>query len=267
MAVEKLAAIEVPPRAKVMRVMLAELFRIIGHLVWCGTLARDLGINTFNDRERAFTIIEAFCGARLPPNWFRIGGVAEDLPIGWDTLVQDFLEYLPPRLIEYDKEVIGNRIFKARTQGVDAFTADEAIEWGVTGPDLRACGLEWDFRKKQPYSGYEQFAFDIPTGRNGDRYDRGMVRVEEMRQSLRIVEQCANNMPEGAYTSAQPLACPASEEPAVIPPGEALGAIEGTEGNKGYYLVSDGGGMPYRTRIRTPSLAHMQLALRLSGVE
>ncbi len=264
MAVEKLAAIEVPPRAKVVRVMLAELFRIGSHLVWCETFARDLGqlspvFDAFDDRERAFTIIETVCGARLPPNWFRIGGVAEDLPTGWDTLVRDFVKYLPPRLIEYDKEVMRNRIFKARTQGVGAFTMEEAIEWGVTGPDLRACGLEWDFRKKQPYSCYEQFEFDIPTGRNGDCYDRGMVRIEEMRQSLRIVEQCANNMPEGPYKLAKPL-----EDRAVIPPGEALGAIEGTEGNEGFYLVSDGGAMSQRTRIRTPSFAHMQMAPRLS---
>jgi len=261
MAVEKLAAIEVPPRAKVIRVMLAELFRIIGHLVWCGTFVQDLGqllpiFDTLSDRERAFAIIEAVCGARMAPSWFCIGGVAQDLPEGWNTLVQDFLKYLPPRLIAYDKEVMRSRIFKARTQGVGAFTPEEAIEWGVTGPDLRACGLEWDFRKKQPYSGYEQVEFDVPTGRNGDCYDRCMVRFEEMSQSLRIVEQCANNMPEGQYELAKPL-----EDRAAIPPGEALGAIEGAEGNNGYYLVSDGGAIAYRTRIRTPSFAHLQLAL------
>jgi NADH-quinone oxidoreductase subunit C/D len=265
MAVEKLAAIEVPPRAKVVRVMLAELFRIVGHLVWYGTFVPDLGqqlpvFDTLNDRERAFAIIEAVCGARMAPSWFRIGGVAQDLPEGWNTLVQDFLKYLPPRLIEYDKEVMRNRIFKARTQGVGAFTPEEAIEWGVTGPNLRACGLEWDFRKKQPYSGYEQVEFDVPTGRNGDCYDRCMVRFEEMSQSLRIVEQCANNMPGGQYELAKPL-----EERAAIPPGEALGAIEGAEGNNGYYLVSDGGAMSYRTRIRTPSFAHLHLARQLSG--
>ncbi|MDR5728987.1 MAG: NADH-quinone oxidoreductase subunit C/D [Terriglobia bacterium] len=282
MAVEKLAGIIVPPRAQVIRVMLAELFRIISHLVWYGTFAQDLGqlspvFYTFNDRERAFGIIEAICGARMHPNWFRIGGVAQDLPRGWETLIRDFLKYLPPRLAEYDKQVMRNRIFKSRTKGVGIFTTEEAIEWGVTGPGLRACGFEWDFRKKQPYSGYEQFEFDVPTGSHGDCYDRGAVRVEEMRQSLRIIEQCVNNMPEGTYKSLQPLACPPLKERTMhdietliahflgvswgpmIPPGEALGAIEATKGNNGYYLVSDGSTTSYRTRIRTPSFAHMQM--------
>ena len=282
MALEKLAGIRVPPRAQVIRVMLAELFRIISHLVWYGTFAQDLGqlspvFYTFNDRERAFGIIEAICGARMHPNWFRIGGVAQDLPKGWDGLIRDFLKYLPSRLAEYDKEVMQNRIFKRRTQGVGAFTTEEAIEWGVTGPGLRACGLAWDFRKKQPYSGYEQFDFDIPTGTRGDCYDRGQVRVEEMRQSLRIIEQCVDNMPEGPYKSLDALACPPLKDRTmhdietliahflgvswgpVVPRGEALGAIEATKGNNGYYLISDGSTTSYRTRIRTPSFAHMQM--------
>ena len=282
MAIEKLADIEVSPRGKVIRVMLAELFRIISHLVWYGTFAQDLGqlspvFYTFNDRERALGIIEAICGARMHPNWFRIGGVAQDLPKGWDDMLRDFIKYLPPRLAEYDREVLKNRIFKARTVGIGSFTLDEGIEWGVTGPNLRACGFAWDFRKKQPYSGYEQFEFDIPTGQHGDCYDRALVRVEEMRQSLRIIEQCVNNMPEGPYKSLQPLASPPLKERTmhdietlithflsvswgpVVPPGEALGAIEATKGNNGYYLISDGSTGSYRTRIRTPSFAHIQM--------
>ena len=281
-AVEKLAGIEVPPRAQVIRVMLAELFRIISHLVWYGTLAQDLGqmspvFYTFNDRERGFEIIEAICGARMHPGWFRIGGVAADLPNGWEKMFRDFLSYLPPRLMEYDHAVMQNRIFKGRTQGVGRYTVNEAIEWGVTGPNLRACGFEWDFRKQQPYSGYDQFAFDIPTAQTGDCYGRSFVRVEEMRQSLRIIEQCVKNMPEGPYVSDHPLATPPVKPRTmhdietlithflgvswgpVIPPGEVLGAIEAAKGNNGYYLVSDGGTASYRTRIRTPSFPHMQM--------
>ena len=285
-AVEKLARIPIPPRAQVIRVMLAELFRIISHLVWYGTFAQDVGqlspvFYTFNDRERAFGIIEAICGARMHPNWFRIGGVAADLPEGWDGMVRDFLRYLPKRLLEYDREVLRNRIFQGRTKGIGAFTTEEAIEWGATGPALRACGFEWDFRKQQPYSGYEQFDFDIPTGKHGDCYDRSLVRVEEMRQSLRIIEQCVDHMPGGPYKSDHPLATPPVKDHTmhdietlithflsvswgpVLPPGEVLGAIEGTKGNNGYYLVSDGSTVSYRTRIRTPSFAHMQMLPQL----
>jgi NADH-quinone oxidoreductase subunit C/D len=280
-SLEKLAGVPVPPRAQVIRVMLCELFRIISHLVWYGTFAQDLGqlspvFYTFNDRERAFGIIEAVCGARMHPGWFRLGGVAHDLPTGWDRLFLDFLRYLPARLAEYDREVLRNRIFQKRTKGIGSLTKEDAIEWGVTGPNLRACGLEWDFRKKQPYSGYEQFEFDIPTGMNGDCYDRAVVRVEEMRQSLRIIEQCVRNMPAGPYQSDHPLATPPLKDRTmedietlithflnvswgpVIPPGEALGAIEATKGNNGYYLISDGNTVSYRTRIRTPSFAHIQ---------
>jgi len=286
-AVEKLAGITVPPRAEVIRVMLSELFRIISHLVWYGTFAQDLGqmspvFFTFNDRERAFEIVEAITGARMHPAWFRIGGVAADLPGGWQTMFRDFIRYLPPRLKEYDRTVMHNRIFQARTMGIGGVTVNEAIEWGMTGPNLRACGLDWDFRKRQPYSGYEQFQFDVPTAKNGDCYDRAVVRVEEMRQSLRIIEQCMKNMPGGAYRSDHPLATPPVKDRTmhdietlithflnvswgpVMPVGEVLGAIEGTKGNNGYYLVSDGSTVSYRTRIRTPSFAHIQTLRPLS---
>ncbi len=282
LAVEKLAGIEVPDRVKTIRVMLVELFRIASHLVWYGTFAQDVGALSpvfymFTDRERVFDIIEAVCGGRMHPEWFRIGGVAQDLPRGWDRLVRNFLTYLPPRLREYDSIVMQNSIFKARTVGVGKYTLDEAVEWGVTGPGLRACGFEWDFRQKRPYSGYENFEFDIPTAVNGDCYDRGVVRVEEIRQSLRIIEQCLNNMPDGPYKSDHPLATPPRKERTmhdietlithflgvswgpVIPAGEAFFGIEATKGNNGYYLVSDGSTVSYRTRIRTPSFPHLQM--------
>jgi NADH-quinone oxidoreductase subunit C/D len=282
LAVEKLAGIEVPGRVKVVRIMMAELFRIASHLVWYGTFAQDIGALSpvfymFTDRERIFEIVEAICGGRMHPSWFRIGGVAQDLPNGWDNMIREYLDYLPRRLDEYDKMVMRNRIFKKRTQGVGAYTVDEAIEWGVTGPGLRACGFEWDFRKKRPYSGYDQFEFDIPTAQGGDCYDRAVVRIEEIRQSLRIIEQCMNNMPSGPYKSDHPLTTPPLKEHTmedietlinhflnvswgpVIPAGEAFFGIEATKGNNGYYLISDGSTIPYRVRIRAPSFPHMQM--------
>jgi NADH-quinone oxidoreductase subunit C/D len=282
LAVEKLAGIEVPGRVKVVRIMMAELFRIASHLVWYGTFAQDIGALSpvfymFTDRERIFEIVEAICGGRMHPSWFRIGGVAQDLPNGWDNMIREYLDYLPRRLDEYDKMVMRNRIFKKRTQGVGAYTVDEAIEWGITGPGLRACGFEWDFRKKRPYSDYDQFEFDIPTAQGGDCYDRAVVRIEEIRQSLRIIEQCMNNMPSGPYKSDHPLTTPPLKEHTmedietlinhflnvswgpVIPAGEAFFGIEATKGNNGYYLISDGSTIPYRVRIRAPSFPHMQM--------
>jgi NADH-quinone oxidoreductase subunit C/D len=281
LAVEKLAGIEVPDRVKVIRVMMVEFFRLASHLVYYGTLAQDVGAMSpvfymFNDRERIFDIVMAVTGGRMHPSWFRIGGVAQDLPHGWDRMVRDFLNYMPRRLKEYDTLVMGNRIFKARTRGIGAYTREEAVDWGVTGANLRACGMAWDLRKKRPYSGYDQFEFDIPTGTRGDCYDRAAVRVEEMRQSLRIIAQCLDNMPAGPYKADHPLAVPPLKEHTlkdietlithflsvswgpVIPPGEALVFIEAAKGWTGYYLISDGGIHSYRTRIRTPSFAHLQ---------
>ncbi|MCB0603359.1 MAG: NADH-quinone oxidoreductase subunit C/D [Saprospiraceae bacterium] len=287
MTVEKMGGIEVPDRAKVIRVMLCELFRISSHLVWYGTFAQDLGMMTpvfltFYDRERLFTIIEAICGDRMHPNWFRIGGVAQDLPEGWETLVADFVKYFPPRLKEYDKMVMKNQIFKARTIGIGVYNTEEAIDWGVTGIGLRATGLEWDFRKKQPYSGYDQFDFEIPVAANGDCYDRAKLHVEEMRQSIRIVEQCLKNMPAGPYKSTNSLTTPPDKKHTmydietlinhfvnvtwgpVLPAGEGFCSVEASKGNNGYYLVSDGSTTSYRTRIRTPSFPHIQFVPQYS---
>jgi NADH-quinone oxidoreductase subunit C/D len=282
LAVEQLAGIEAPDRAKVIRIMLAELFRVISHLVFLGTFAQDLGMMSpvfymFTDRERALDIVEAVTGARMHPGWFRIGGVAQDLPQGWEVLVRDFLAMMPRRLVEYDKMVLRNSLFRARTRGVGAFDTATALAWGATGPMLRSTGLAWDFRKQRPYGGYDQLAFDVPVGERGDCYDRAVVHVEEMRQSLRIIQQCLDHMPPGPYKSLDPLAGPPLKERTlhdietlihhflsvswgpVIPPGEAEGRIEGTKGAYSYYLVSDGGTMSYRTRIRAASFPHLQM--------
>lgn len=282
LAVEQLAGIEVPERVEVIRVMMVEFFRIASHLVWYGTFAQDVGMMSpvffmFNDRERLFDIVMAITGGRMHPSWFRIGGVAQDLPAGWEKMVADFLSYMPGRLKEYDGMVMRNRMFKARTQGIGDYTLDEAVEWGVTGPGLRACGLAWDFRRQRPYSGYERFEFEIPTAARGDCYGRALVRVEEMRQSLRIIAQCLANMPAGPYKADHHLTTPPLKERTlhdietlithflgvswgpVIPPGEACVSIEATKGCNSYYLISDGGIHAYRARIRTPSFPHLQM--------
>ena len=282
LAVERLADIEVPQRAQVIRVMMSEFYRLASHLVWYGTFAQDIGALSpvfymFNDRERILAISEAICGGRMHPNWLRIGGVARDLPIGWDQLVRQFIDWFPSRLDEYERLVMDNPIFKARTVGIGRVSLEDAIAWGATGPMLRACGLPWDLRKTRPYSGYDQFDFDVPVATNGDCYDRGVVHVLEMRQSLRIIRQCLDSMPSGHYKSLDPLATPPMKEHTmhdietlihhfvgvswgpVLPPGEAEIPTESSKGQTSYYLTSDGAQVSYRTRIRTPSFAHIQI--------
>ena len=282
MAVERMAGIVVPDRAKVIRIMLAEFFRISSHLVFYSTFAQDVGqmspvFYMFADRERLLSIIEAITGGRMHPAWFRIGGVAQDLPQGWDRMVREFIDFLPARLDHYQKMSMDNSILKGRSVGIGAYNTAEALEWGVTGPSLRATGLDWDLRKKRPYGGYDQFEFDVPTAQNGDTYDRAVVRVEEIRQSLRIIRQCLDNMPAGPYKADHPQTTPPAKERTmhdietliqhflnvswgpVVPPGECCTMVEATKGINSYYLTSDGGGMSYRTRIRTPSFPHLQM--------
>tara|TARA_R110001599_G_scaffold353885_1_gene602498 strand:+ start:69333 stop:71081 length:1749 start_codon:yes stop_codon:yes gene_type:complete len=281
MSVETLAGIKVPDRARVIRIMLAELFRISSHLVFYGTFAQDVGqmspvFYMFADRERLFGIIEAITGGRMHPAWFRIGGVAQDLPRGWDRLVREFIDSMPARLDQYQVMAMDNSILKQRTVDIGSYSTQEALEWGITGASLRATGMDFDLRRDRPYGGYDQFEFEVPLGHKGDSYDRAVVRVEEIRQSLRIVRQCLDNMPEGPYKSDHKLTTPPPKERTlqdietlihhflnmswgtVIPAGEASFPIEATKGINNYHLVSDGGTTSYRTRIRTPSFPALQ---------
>ena len=281
MNVEKMADIDVPERAQVIRVMLSEMFRVASHLLFYGTFAQDVGqmspvFYMFADRERLFSIVEAITGGRMHPSWFRIGGVCQDLPDGWYEMVIDFCDYMPKRLNHYQTMALQNKILKRRTIGIGAYNTEEALDWGITGPSLRATGNGWDLRKNRPYSGYDQFEFDVPTAQNGDCYDRCLVRVEEIRQSLQIIRQCAENMPSGPYKADHHLTTPPDKARTmehietlihhflnvswgpVIPPSESATIVEATKGWNGFYSISDGGTMAYRTRVRTPSFPALQ---------
>jgi NADH-quinone oxidoreductase subunit D len=255
-AIEKLLGVEIPPRAQYTRMVLAELQRLASHLLWLGTHALDLGamtpvFYTFREREEILKIFEKYCGARLTTHAFRIGGLQYDL---YDGLEQDclkFCEYLLPKIDEYEQLLTKNRIWIDRTRGVGVLSAADAIAYGVTGPVLRGSGVKWDIRKVQPYEAYDKVEFDVPTGEHGDTYDRYMVRIQEMRQSVRIVRQCVERLAPGPIFG--------KVGKVIKPPaGEVYHSIEAPKGELGYFVVSDGTVNPYRVRVRPPSFVNLQ---------
>jgi NADH-quinone oxidoreductase subunit D len=255
-AVEKLLNTEAPPRARYVRTILTELNRISSHLLWLGTHALDLGaitplFYTFREREEILRIFENYCGARLTTHAFRIGGLQYETYDGFEEQVKAFCNYFPPKIDEYETLLTGNRIWLERTKGVGILKADAAIDLSVTGPVLRASGVKWDLRKAKPYAAYSEFEFDIPVGENGDTFDRYMVRMEEMRQSIRIIRQAVGKIPEGPIMGKVPKI--------MKPPvGEVYHSIEAPKGELGYYVVSDGSTQPYRVRVRPPSYINLQ---------
>lgn len=255
-AVEKLLGAEAPPRARWVRTILTELQRIASHLLWLGTHALDIGaitpvFYTFREREEILKIFEKYCGARLTTHAFRIGGLQYETYDGFEEEVKKFCHDFLPKLDEYEELLTENRIWVLRTRGIGVLSAQDAIDLGVTGPVLRGSGVRWDIRKAFPYAAYDQFEFDIPIGQNGDTYDRYRVRMEEMRQSRRILLQAVEGIPEG------PILARVGK---VIkpPPGEVYHSIEAPKGELGYYLVSDGSTQAYRLRIRPPSFLNLE---------
>ncbi len=264
LAVEKLLGVEIPLRAQYLRVILLELNRIASHLVFVATFANDLGATTaflygFREREAIMDLVERWTGARLTQSWIRIGGVASDLPEGFFSAARDFCQMLPPRLQEYDQLLTGNRIFRVRTEGVGILPREVGLNYGCSGPTLRGSGEPYDLRRAEPYEIYDKLDFEVITANTSDCMGRYRVRMEEMRQSLRIIEQCLAQLPEGEVM--------AKVGRVIRPPaGEACGRVESPRGDFGCLVVSDGGPQPQRVRFRAPSFYNMgALAEMLRG--
>ena len=281
LAVEKLLDLEIPARAQWIRVLLTELTRIQSHLVWLGTHAIDLGamsvlLYCFRERETILHIFEMVSGQRMMTSYFRVGGLALEPPLDWLKQVEKFVKAFPGHLEEYENLLTKNPIWLKRTVGIGKLSGDEAIAWGLSGPSLRGSGVDWDIRKKETYSSYEKFDFKVPTRPEGDVYARYLVRLEEMRQSLRIVEQAMQGLPEGPIKANAPhIVLPDRESmktsiEALIyhfkivtegfhpPVGEVYQVIESPRGELGFYMVSDGSPKPFRCHVRAPSFANLQ---------
>ena len=281
LAVERLLGLDAPPRAAAIRILMTELNRVSSHLVWVATQGMDVGalsmmLYGFRERERILEFFEKVSGLRMNHNYIRPGGVAADLPDGWEDDVEEILEVVPRGISDYEDLLTANPIFIERTQGVGVITPEECRAYGVTGPIARASGVAWDLRKAFPYSGIEEYEFEVPNGRHGDVYDRYLVRIAEMKQSLSIVRQAADRMPGGDYRTADRKVTPPPRarldesmealihhfkiftEGFKVPEGEVYQAVESPRGELGMYLVSDGGARPWRLHVRAPSFANVQ---------
>jgi len=281
LAVEKLLGLEVPRRAQYLRVLMAELTRISSHLIWLGTHAMDVGaisvfLYTFRERETTYDLFDLAHGARMNVSYMRVGGLARDIPPEFATRLKAFMDEFPARIDEYETLLTKNRIWLNRTRGVGRLGAADAVALGVSGPNLRASGVDWDVRRAAPYSAYDEFDFKVAVGQNGDVYDRYLVRLVEMRESLKIVRQALEGLPDGPVIVDDPkIAFPARERlsrdmESVIhhfklvsegfspPEGEVYVSIEAPKGELGFYVVSDGGPNPYRVKVRAPSFVNLQ---------
>jgi len=282
MAAEKLLSLEIPERAQTIRVLMCELQRIASHLVWLGTHALDIGAMTvffycFREREKILNLIEAASGGRLTPSYFRIGGLMMDLPAGFENRCKQFLRDFPPALEEFHKLLTGNKIFQRRTQGVGRISAEDAIDWGLSGPCLRGSGVNLDIRRANPYSSYEQYDFEVPTEPDGDVWARYMVRMREMKESHKISVQALGRLKPGSVKADAPkVVLPDREamkshmdalihhflivaEGFDVPAGEVYFPIEGSKGELGVYMKSDGGAKPNRVHVRGPSFVNLSV--------
>lgn len=287
LAVEKLLDLEITERAKYIRVVAAELSRIAGHLIGVGAWAVDLGAMTvflyaIREREIVLDIFEMLCGARMTHSYLRVGGVRYDFTDECRDACLDLVKILPKRIDEYERMLTGNRIWLKRNKGVGIISAEDAVDIGLSGPALRASGVYWDIRKHQPYLVYDHIDFDVPTGTNGDSFDRYIVRIEEMRQSLRIIEQAVKDMPRGPFNVDMPEIVPPPKKNVYdnmeslihhfkyvsqgfdVPKGEVYSYVEAPKGELGVYILSDGSGKPYRLKIRVPSFMNLQAMNHLS---